>query len=315
MTFFRPSNADLLGDAKHDRTTEEDTIPAIYNANARLSIEQQRVRLPIRFQPRARAARRATRLTTSEFRAVACVESCSIWSRRTTRSSSSARPAAASRRNCRSTCTRPAGRPASASSRARRCAAGRGAGGGACVATTVLQHAPSLVGRRPSVSLRAQPRRIAATTLAERVAQEVGCVLGTEVGYAVRFDHCCSDELTKIKFVTDGLLLREVMIDPLLVKQKLCARACVVCVVCHCADCCRSFMKVSIFGCDGGRSSRTALGHRHIVGLVEKVCLRTPRRIASVVGARLQNSKETKGLEADHFVGHDRRRRNERLFQ
>ncbi|CAK5086902.1 unnamed protein product [Meloidogyne enterolobii] len=60
-----------------------------------------------------------------------------------------------------------------------------------------------------------QPRRVAAVTLANRVAEEMMCSLGSEVGYAVRFDECISDK-TKIKYVTDGLLLRELMSDPLL---------------------------------------------------------------------------------------------------
>ena len=61
-----------------------------------------------------------------------------------------------------------------------------------------------------------QPRRVAAVTIAERVAQEMGCQLGKEVGYAVRFEDKWDPEHTKIKFVTDGLLLRETMRDPLL---------------------------------------------------------------------------------------------------
>ncbi|KAK1928787.1 putative ATP-dependent RNA helicase DHX35 [Phytophthora citrophthora] len=61
-----------------------------------------------------------------------------------------------------------------------------------------------------------QPRRVAAVTIAERVAQEMGCRVGEEVGYAVRFEEKCDPERTKIKFVTDGLLLRETMRDPLL---------------------------------------------------------------------------------------------------
>ena len=52
-----------------------------------------------------------------------------------------------------------------------------------------------------------QPRRVAAHTLAERVAQEVGCELGSTVGYSVRFEYFHSDE-TKIKYLTDGMLLR-----------------------------------------------------------------------------------------------------------
>ncbi|RLN69110.1 hypothetical protein BBP00_00000552 [Phytophthora kernoviae] len=61
-----------------------------------------------------------------------------------------------------------------------------------------------------------QPRRVAAVTIAERVAQEMGCQVGEEVGYAVRFEDKWEPERTKIKFVTDGLLLRETMRDPLL---------------------------------------------------------------------------------------------------
>lgn len=62
-----------------------------------------------------------------------------------------------------------------------------------------------------------QPRRMAAITVAARVADEFGCALGEEVGYAVRFDSKCSSR-TVIKYCTDGLLLRETMSDPLLSK-------------------------------------------------------------------------------------------------
>jgi len=60
-----------------------------------------------------------------------------------------------------------------------------------------------------------QPRRVAATNLARRVAQEMGCHLGDEVGYSVRFDNK-SSEKTQIKFLTDGMLLQEMLHDPLL---------------------------------------------------------------------------------------------------
>ncbi|KAF5212937.1 hypothetical protein E0198_000449 [Clavispora lusitaniae] len=60
-----------------------------------------------------------------------------------------------------------------------------------------------------------QPRRVAATSVATRVAEEVGCVLGEEVGYCIRFDDTTSQK-TAIKYVTDGMLLREFMADPLL---------------------------------------------------------------------------------------------------
>jgi ATP-dependent RNA helicase DDX35 len=44
-----------------------------------------------------------------------------------------------------------------------------------------------------------EPRRVAATTLATRVAEERGCLLGAEVGYSIRFDDCCHPQDTKIK--------------------------------------------------------------------------------------------------------------------
>ena len=61
-----------------------------------------------------------------------------------------------------------------------------------------------------------QPRRVAAMTVARRVAQERGCVLGTTVGYRVRFDDCSHFRKTKLLYATDGMLLREAMSDPLL---------------------------------------------------------------------------------------------------
>uniref|UniRef100_A0A183BP15 RNA helicase n=1 Tax=Globodera pallida TaxID=36090 RepID=A0A183BP15_GLOPA len=60
-----------------------------------------------------------------------------------------------------------------------------------------------------------QPRRVAAISLASRVADEMMCRLGDAVGYAVRFDECISAQ-SRIKFLTDGILLRELMSDPLL---------------------------------------------------------------------------------------------------
>ncbi|OAX40882.1 P-loop containing nucleoside triphosphate hydrolase protein [Rhizopogon vinicolor AM-OR11-026] len=59
-----------------------------------------------------------------------------------------------------------------------------------------------------------QPRRVAAMSVAKRVAEEVGCRLGQEVGYTIRFEDCTSPE-TKIKYMTDGMLQRESIIDPL----------------------------------------------------------------------------------------------------
>ncbi|KAK8196585.1 hypothetical protein M8818_006750 [Zalaria obscura] len=58
-----------------------------------------------------------------------------------------------------------------------------------------------------------QPRRVAATTVAARVAEEMRCNLGQEVGYSIRFEDVTS-ATTRIKFLTDGLLLREALVDP-----------------------------------------------------------------------------------------------------
>jgi HrpA-like RNA helicase len=60
-----------------------------------------------------------------------------------------------------------------------------------------------------------QPRRVAATSVAKRVASERQVTLGNEVGYSIRFEDK-SNESTRIKFVTDGVLLRECMGDPTL---------------------------------------------------------------------------------------------------
>ena len=57
-----------------------------------------------------------------------------------------------------------------------------------------------------------QPRRVAAVSVAKRVADEVGCELGSRVGYAIRFEDVTS-ESTRIKYMTDGVLLREALND------------------------------------------------------------------------------------------------------
>ncbi|KAK6120410.1 hypothetical protein DH2020_045890 [Rehmannia glutinosa] len=57
-----------------------------------------------------------------------------------------------------------------------------------------------------------QPRRVAAMSVAKRVAEEFGCRLGEEVGYAIRFEDCTSPD-TVIKYMTDGMLLREILVD------------------------------------------------------------------------------------------------------
>ncbi|KAJ7734918.1 P-loop containing nucleoside triphosphate hydrolase protein [Mycena maculata] len=61
-----------------------------------------------------------------------------------------------------------------------------------------------------------QPRRVAATSVAGRVASEVGSILGDEVGYTIRFEDVSDRERTRILYMTDGMLFRETLVDPLL---------------------------------------------------------------------------------------------------
>ncbi|NXS75784.1 DHX16 helicase, partial [Pandion haliaetus] len=58
-----------------------------------------------------------------------------------------------------------------------------------------------------------QPRRVAAMSVAARVAVEMGTKLGNEVGYSIRFEDCTS-ERTVLKYMTDGMLLREFLTEP-----------------------------------------------------------------------------------------------------
>ncbi|KAF3035159.1 DEAH-box RNA helicase prp16 [Didymella keratinophila] len=58
-----------------------------------------------------------------------------------------------------------------------------------------------------------QPRRVAAMSVAKRVSEEMEVKLGSTVGYAIRFEDCTSKE-TKIKYMTDGVLLRESLVEP-----------------------------------------------------------------------------------------------------
>jgi len=58
-----------------------------------------------------------------------------------------------------------------------------------------------------------QPRRVAAMSVAARVAAEMDVRLGAQVGYSIRFEDCTSDS-TIIKYMTDGMLLREFLTEP-----------------------------------------------------------------------------------------------------
>jgi ATP-dependent helicase HrpB len=86
-----------------------------------------------------------------------------------------------------------------------------GSGKSTQVPQMLLKH--GLLGNGQVVIL--QPRRLAARLLASRVARELGVELGREVGYQVRFDSRIS-EATRIKFETEGILLRQLIQDPTL---------------------------------------------------------------------------------------------------
>ena len=58
-----------------------------------------------------------------------------------------------------------------------------------------------------------QPRRVAAMSVSARVANEAGVKLGNEVGYSIRFEDCTSEK-TRLKYMTDGMLLREFLGEP-----------------------------------------------------------------------------------------------------
>lgn len=66
-----------------------------------------------------------------------------------------------------------------------------------------------------------QPRRLAVQAVSSRVAQEMGVKLGNQVGYTIRFEDVTNQDETVLKFVTDGVLLREMMNDPLLTKYSV----------------------------------------------------------------------------------------------
>jgi ATP-dependent helicase HrpB len=74
---------------------------------------------------------------------------------------------------------------------------------------------PSPLTPRPSAGqvVILQPRRLATRLLAARVAEELGVGLGKEVGYQIRFENVTSQD-TRIRYVTEGVLLRQMLEDP-----------------------------------------------------------------------------------------------------
>lgn len=65
-----------------------------------------------------------------------------------------------------------------------------------------------------------QPRRVAAMSVAQRVSEEMDVNLGEEVGYSIRFEDQTSKK-TILKYMTDGMLLREAMMDHMLKKYSV----------------------------------------------------------------------------------------------
>ena len=61
-------------------------------------------------------------------------------------------------------------------------------------------------GKGPSIAI-TQPRRLPTIALAQRVAKEMGCPLGGEVGYSVRFEEAMGRE-TRVRYMTEGVLMR-----------------------------------------------------------------------------------------------------------
>lgn len=79
--------------------------------------------------------------------------------------------------------------------------------------TQLPKMAMELAGDSPGRVGCTQPRRLAAASVSRRVAEELGCELGGLVGYQVRFEEKAGPE-TRLKFMTDGILLAETQHDP-----------------------------------------------------------------------------------------------------
>jgi ATP-dependent RNA helicase DDX35 len=65
------------------------------------------------------------------------------------------------------------------------------------------------------------PKRVSVMNIANRLSFNLSTDLGDEVGYSIRFDSNFSPDRTKIKVLTDGMLLREMLVDPLLTKYSV----------------------------------------------------------------------------------------------
>jgi ATP-dependent helicase HrpB len=87
-----------------------------------------------------------------------------------------------------------------------------GSGKSTQIPQMLLRH--GLLGARGEVTV-LQPRRLATRLLAKRVAEEMGTPLGETVGYQIRLESRVS-ERTRIRFVTEGILLRQMSFDPAL---------------------------------------------------------------------------------------------------
>lgn len=82
-------------------------------------------------------------------------------------------------------------------------------GSGKSTQLAQMLHAAGL-GRGGQIAI-TQPRRVGAVSVSRRVAQEMGVTLGQEVGYTIRFEDCSSPR-TRIRFFTDGCLLRDALV-------------------------------------------------------------------------------------------------------
>lgn len=65
------------------------------------------------------------------------------------------------------------------------------------------------------------PKRVSVLNIAKRLAFNMNTNLGEEVGYSIRFDSNFQEGRTKVKVLTDGMLVREMLVDPLLSKYSV----------------------------------------------------------------------------------------------